>query len=112
MNVRLRAKQAFKERENLDWWPSHVQAVLTAVGQAMAGKRLSPDILRHLSEGSDSILPKHLVRLVHLSGKEVDRRKGHYELHIEGPAYAGRWLFTSGQLEKLGRSAAAAGKAD
>lgn len=94
--------------DDLQWWPGHVQAMFAAIGRAMGDKRLRPETLRSIPSAFGSILPGHQVTVSHISGKALGRRKGHYELLVEGPAFAGRWRFVSGKLERLSRFAAEA----
>jgi len=91
--------------DDFQWWPDHVQATFTVIGRAMGGKRLSPETLHSVPSTFGSVLPGHQVAISHVSGKELGRRKGHYRLLVDGPAFAGRWKFSSGKLERLSRSA-------
>jgi hypothetical protein len=89
-----------------DWWPPHVRAIFAAIGKAMGDKRLHPDTLKSISRASGSILSGHQVIVEHVPGKDIGRRKGRYQITVEGPAFGGRWHFWSGKLEKLSRAAA------
>lgn len=92
--------------DQLDWWPPHVQALFGAVGQAMSDGRLHPRTLEALPKGFGSILPSHDVQIFHVAAKELGRRrKGQYRVEVRGPAFAGRWHFSSGKLERLSRLA-------
>ena len=92
--------------DNPDWWPPHVRAILAAIGRAMGDGRLYPETLKSIPSGFGSILSDHQVIIEHVSGKELDSRKGQYRITVEGPAFAGQWGFRSGHLEKLSRAAA------
>src|SRR5690348_9793728 len=88
--------------DDLGWWPEHARAVFAAIGRAMGHKRLVPETLRLVPNAFGGILPDHLVGVIHVSGKLMGRRKGHYLFEIEGPVFAGRWgPFPSGKLENL-----------
>ena len=100
-------KERREHRKRIDWWPSHVRNVFAALGQAMGGKRLTPKALLAFPNVHGSVLPDHDVVLRHTAGKENRKRKGFYTLEIDGPRFAGRWRFMSGELEVLSRSAAA-----
>jgi hypothetical protein len=82
-------------------WPPHVRAIFEALGRAMTSQRLYPETLKRLSAEIGAILPDHGVRIDHVSGKQLDQRKGHYEILVTGRIYEGRWRFSSGELEKL-----------
>jgi hypothetical protein len=92
--------------DNPDWWPPHVQAILAAIGQAMGDKRLHPETLKAVPNGLGSILSGHQVIIEHFPGRVFGRRKGRYQITVEGPAFAGKWGFRSGHLEKLSRAVA------
>ena len=81
-------------------WPDHVKRVFDAIRDVMRSDRLYPDDLLKLSRQVGAILPNHSVVVEHVSGKELASRKGRYVITIEGPAFAGKWSFTSGELEK------------
>jgi hypothetical protein len=93
--------------DDLGWWPEHARSVFAAIGRAMGHKRLVPETLPLVPSSFGSVLPGHLVRVIHVPGKLIGRRKGHYLFEIEGPVFAGRWgPFPSGKLEKLAKLAA------
>jgi hypothetical protein len=87
--------------QNLDWWPSHVRTIFAAIGRAMGEKRLTPETLLSVPSGFGSILDGHEVSVKHVSGKSLGRRKGYYQIDVEGPRFAGQWKLSSGELEKL-----------
>jgi hypothetical protein len=93
------------------WWPPHVQAIFTAIGEAMGDKRLHPETLNSVSSTFGSILSGHQVIIEHVPARDVGGRKGRYRITVEGPAFGGRWQFWSGKLEKLSRAAANKDKA-
>ena len=70
-----------------EWWPDHLRRVFDA-----RPAKLSKDV--------GAVLPNHSVIVVHVSGKELASRKGRYDITIEGPVFAGKWSFRSGDLEK------------
>jgi hypothetical protein len=80
---------------DLEWWPKQLQEVFAAIGIAMAGKRLRPEMLSNVPLSSDRAV------ISHVSGKEIGQRKGYYVIEID----RGRWKFMSGQLERLARAA-------
>jgi hypothetical protein len=84
------------EMDDVEWWPTQLQAVFAAIGAAMGGKRLTPETLQSVQ------LPDNRFSVGHVSGNEIGRRKGYYLITIKG----GQWKFTSGRLERLCRSAA------
>lgn len=86
-------------------WPEHVQQVLLVVGRAMCSGRLHPENLIALPVGLGAIVPDHIVTITHVRGSALGRRKGRYQIEIEGPRCSGRWTFSSGQLERLARAA-------
>jgi hypothetical protein len=96
----------FPEAERLDWWPSHVQRAFANPGQVLGSPQLNPLVLDRVSREG---LPGHQIIFSHVSGQELGTRKGFYLLEISGPLYAGKWRFSSGQLEKLARDAAKGG---
>jgi hypothetical protein len=81
--------------------------VFYVIGQAMNGKQLYPETLDLIPKGPGSVLLDHLVTISHISGKVLGQRKGQYFVEIEGPRFIGRWVFLSGELEKLCPSATA-----
>ena len=62
--------------------------------------RLYPDDLASIPLGFGSILPHHLVAVSHIAARDIGTRKGRYRIQIEGPRYAGEWVFSSGELEQ------------
>lgn len=50
--------------------------------------------------GNGAIIPDHVLELTHISGKALNQRKGQYRITIDGPRLSGRWIFSSGDLEK------------
>jgi hypothetical protein len=93
----------FPEADDLEWWPSHVRQAFVSLGREMGPQQLNPQILPRVSRDG---LPNHQIIFTHMAGQELRSRKGKYVLEIVGPLYAGRWVFFSGQLEKLARAAA------
>jgi hypothetical protein len=51
------------------------------------------------------IIPDHTTSIRHVSGKELGRRKGLYQIIITGPGLSGTWNFFSGELEDLALAA-------
>ncbi len=88
--------------ENLEWWPNHVQTAFANLGRVLGHAQLNPEILERVSRDG---LPNHKIIFEHKPGKELGARKGMYTLVISGPAFAGKWSFLSGLLEKLARAA-------
>lgn len=87
------------------WSKTPVYPVLHAIGLAMKGKRLNPRTLEDLPVGSGAIIPDHVADVIHVSGKQLNQRKGHYRITIDGPRLSGRWIFSSGDLEKAAQEA-------
>ena len=83
-----------------EWWPDHPRRVFDTIRDVMRSDRLYPNDLQKLSKDVGAILPNQSVILVHVSGKELASRKGRYDITIEGPVFAGKWSFRSGDLEK------------
>ena len=98
-----------KRSSDLDDWPAHVRAVLAVVGCALAGRRLSPEILRELASELDTTIPGHAVTIAHRSGEVAGRAGNRYDITIEGARISGGWSFRSGGLERLARASAAVG---
>lgn len=103
-------KKTRAEKENFYWWPSHVQTILATLSRAMGKKTLSPSVLTSVPKEFNAILPDHKVIITHVPGKELGRRRGIYRVEVEGPRFAGRWVFVSGALERLLRSAVEANR--
>jgi hypothetical protein len=82
--------------------------IFAAIGHAMGDKRLHPETLNSIPTHEGAILAGHRVIFEHVSAEALGRRrKGQYQITVEGPAFAGRWCFLSGKLERLSRRAAA-----
>lgn len=86
--------------EAVPWSRTPVYPVLRAIGFAMRGKRWTPKILEDIPGGKGAIIPDHVAEVIHVSGKELNQRKGQYRITIDGPRLSGRWVFSSGHLEK------------
>jgi len=76
----------------------------------MGAGRLHPENLKSIPAEHGAILSDHTVRIAHVAGSALGRRKGRYEIEIIGPRCFGKWIFASGQLEKLARAAALTGQ--
>ena len=96
------------DSDDVRWWPSHVREIFLAIGRAMGDARLRPETLRSVPSEFGSILAEHKVEVTHVSGKTLNRRKGFYLIDVDGPRFGGHWKFSSGQLERLSRSASEA----
>jgi hypothetical protein len=86
-------------------WPTDLQSVFAAIGQAMGERRLSPEMLDTIPTTHGSILADHQVTVSHVSGKDAGHKRGHYIVTIIGSRIDGRWSFRSGELEMLSRTA-------
>ena len=86
---------------NPDHWPEHLRPVFAAIGKAMGGKRLHPDVLHRVPVGMGQILADHQVTIEHLSGAAAGVAGNRYEININGPRILGGWSFRSGELEEL-----------
>jgi hypothetical protein len=95
------------EKLSLESWPEDLQHAFAAIGRAMNGKRLVPEILALVPSSHGSVVPQHLTSVSHVSGTS-GRRRGHYIIRIVGPRTDGQWRFRAGQLETLSRLAAPA----
>jgi hypothetical protein len=82
----------------VDWSATQIMPILLAIGEALAGTRLHPDKVENIS-GLGACIPGHTSAIKHVSGKSLGRRKGYYEITVSGPRLAGRWIFSSGDLE-------------
>jgi hypothetical protein len=89
------------EEYSATWRASPVHHVFVLLGTLLAGRRLHPGIAADIGPYLDGAIPDHVVTIRHISGKTIGRRKGYYEIQIEGPKLSGGWYFSSGQLEKL-----------
>lgn len=81
--------------------------MLIALGRELNGRRLDPTLIRAFESRSD-IIADHVSSIRHIPGEEQGRRKGFYQLKIEGPRLNGTWNFFSGELEDLANSIAPA----
>jgi hypothetical protein len=106
LKIELKRPPTEMRHDPTGWWPNHVKKMFAAIGNAMDGKRLTPETLERLPTAFGSILPDHQVTVRHVSGKEHGRRKGIYVITVDGHPLGGRWQFTSGELEGLSRDAA------
>jgi hypothetical protein len=95
----MRQSNAFED------WPDYVQQVFLAVGKAMASRQLHPEDLDAIPTEVGTVVPGHLVRVVHVSGAQLGKRKGRYKFTIEGPRISGAWAFQSGELQRLSLAA-------
>ncbi|RVG67653.1 hypothetical protein CN223_32935, partial [Sinorhizobium meliloti] len=65
------------------------------------GRIASEFALIHAFDSRSDIITDHVASIRHISGKEHGRRKGFYQITIEGPRFSGTWNFFSGELEDL-----------
>lgn len=86
---------------DLATWPPHIRKVFAAIRVVMRSDRLYPEDLGAVPQGDGAILPHHLVKVSHIAARDIGGRKGRYVIKIEGPAYAGQWNFSSGELERV-----------
>ncbi|MBA9034941.1 hypothetical protein [Rhizobium leguminosarum] len=91
----------------LDWRATPIFDILVHIGKTLGTRRLHPTILNELGDGIN-VIPNHKATLTHVSGKVLGRRKGYYEICVEGPNISGRWKFTSGDLELISSELAGA----
>ena len=87
----------------MEHWPNDVRRVFAAIGDAMAGRRLMPEMLSLIPNTHSSLIPGHSVTVSHVTGKALGKKRGHYIITITGQRVDGRWRFKSGQLERLAR---------
>jgi hypothetical protein len=95
-----------KRSTDVAYWPDHLHPIFAAIGAAMDGKRLHPDILGRTE--LRSAVPEHTVMVQHRKG-ETGPQDNHYLIGVTGPRIMGQWPFRSGELEKLAREAYARG---
>src|ERR1700722_1474433 len=82
-------------------WPADLNAVFAAIGQAMGGGRLNPEVLKRVPTGRGVVVPGHQVRLIHGPKGTAAR----YVIEVDGDRWdCARWFFRSGQLEELARA--------
>jgi hypothetical protein len=86
-------------------WPDHMKVVFRLIGGLMAGKRLSPELLRQLPHDR-SIIAEHQVTVSHTRAEELPGTSGQYTVVITGKRIDGRWQLWPGELERLSRHAA------
>ncbi|MCA1365963.1 hypothetical protein I6F15_00905 [Bradyrhizobium sp. BRP14] len=96
-----------KKRYPVDWKSTQVHPVLIALGKELNGRRLHPTLIRAFESRSD-IIADHVSSIRHIPGEAHGRRKGFYQITIEGPRFSGTWNFFSGELEDLVSSIAPA----
>ncbi|RVE84751.1 hypothetical protein [Sinorhizobium meliloti] len=84
----------------MDWKFTQVHTVLIALGRELGGRRLHPSLLRGFESRTD-IIADHVSSVRHIRGEDLGRRKGFYQITIEGPRFSGTWNFFSGELEDL-----------
>lgn len=86
-------------------WPADLDAVFKALGKAMGEGRLRPEVLGLLPSGPGAIITGHTVLITHRSGRDLGQKRGRYQIDLTGDRWidGGRWLFWSGDLEKLAR---------
>jgi hypothetical protein len=84
----------------VDWKSTQVHPVLIALGRELNGRRLHPTLIHAFDSRSD-IITDHVASIRHISGKEHGRRKGFYQITVEGPRFSGTWNFLAGELQDL-----------
>ncbi|MCO5965495.1 hypothetical protein [Sinorhizobium meliloti] len=89
-----------KKHYPLDWESTQVHQVLILLGKELNGRRLHPTLLRGFESRMD-IIADHITIIRHIPGEQLGRRKGFYQITIEGPRVSGTWNFFSGELEDL-----------
>lgn len=89
-----------EKRYPVDWKFTQVHPVLIALGRELGGQRLHPSLLRGFESRTD-IIADHVSSIRHIRGEDLGRRKGFYQITIEGPRFSGTWNFFSGELEDL-----------
>ncbi|RVG52477.1 hypothetical protein [Sinorhizobium meliloti] len=89
-----------EKRYPVDWKFTQVHPVLIALGRELGGRRLHPSLLRGFESRTD-IIADHVSSIRHIRGEDLGRRKGFYQITIEGPRFSGTWNFFSGELEDL-----------
>jgi hypothetical protein len=99
--------KAMTQLLSFEAWPEHMHPVFVAIGRAMGPVQLNPQQLADIPFGVGAILPEHDVRIKHVPGSAIGRRKGYYEIEIKGPRVDGRWVFASGELAAIARQAVA-----
>ncbi|RVP15560.1 hypothetical protein CN085_10730 [Sinorhizobium meliloti] len=92
-----------KKHYPLDWESTQVHQVLIVLGKELNGRRLHPTLLRGFESRTD-IIADHITIIRHIPGEQLGRRKGFYQITIEGPRVSGTWNFFSGELEDLANS--------
>lgn len=91
--------------QSLEDWPDHMRQVFAAIGRAMNGKRLSPEIVATMGAADLLAISGHRVTIDHVSASELGAKRGRYTVTISGARIDGRWHFQSGVLEKLASEA-------
>lgn len=94
------------QEADLSGWPADLVAVFAVLGAAMAGKRLTPELVNGWAPAWRSAVPAHTVSIRHGAAGSVDA--GHYFISIDGMRWQGaEWRIRSGLLERLCRLASA-----
>ena len=94
--------------EAFESWPGDLQLVFTAIGRAMDGGRLRPEILSKIPTLRSAIVPDHSVWVSHISKTEIMQPAGRYRIELHGDRWKrNQWLLRSGDLESLCRDALA-----
>ena len=95
------------QEANLSEWPCDLVQVFAVLGAAMAGKRLTPQLVNDCAPAWRAAVAGHTVSITHGAGDSVDA--GHYFVAIDGVRWQnGQWRIRSGMLERLCRLAAGA----
>ena len=93
------------QEANLSDWPSDLIQVFAALGVAMAGKRLNPELVKAYEPAWRFAIPGHTVSIKH--GAKGSTDAGCYLVSIDGERWRGAgWRIRSGMLERLYRLAA------
>jgi len=88
-------------------WPIDLIRVFAAIGRAMGDQQLRPEMVDTLPNWNGAIIEDHMVKITHISGRDIGQKRGRYIIEIQGVRWldGGRWTFASGELETLSRAA-------
>lgn len=94
-------------RRDLDWWPVFAREMFAAIGIALGGKPLSPNVRYDIQ----APWPDHKIEMAYVSVEEfaaerMAETEGAYFVAISGKQYGGGcWEFRQAELEFLATEA-------
>jgi hypothetical protein len=71
---------------------------MTALGDALAGRRPTAELLRSLASSYEALVPSHETKITHKPRGTFHPRKAFFVVSIEGARLNAQWNLTAGQL--------------